>query len=300
MLPRILQLGNTGGIAWQLGRGFVALGSKSIVVELEPSSEGFPADLRIHMNPPTSYPRRIVRFIELVRQAQVSDIVHFHFGIRPFAKYLRRFCDAPFFVHYHGSDLREHMADGLRDMAVGEFVATPDLTRWAPRATWVPNPFPLPDVSEYPPTKRVVVGHFPSDPAKKGTRIIQEAVDTLKRDFDFDFALILGRRHQEVLDAIQRCHIVIDQLSELGVYGMVAVEGMAYGRVVLSSIDSNFYDRCPIIPIARDNLVSRLADALASSADFEILGTAGREYVARVHAPTKVARLVMMKYGTVV
>ena len=291
-----LQLGNTAGIGWNLANGLLQAGWRSAVVELEPETGGFPADLRLHMTRGTNLPIRLVHVARIARLARHADIVHFHFGIRPFARYIRWICEAPFVVHYHGSDLRESISDGYRDLAAAEFISTPDLRRWAPRATWIPNPIVLPDLSPRTPSNRVAVGHFPSNPDKKGTRQIVDAIRRLQSRFDFDFHLVSGVSHEKALQQMLGCDIIIDQISPYGVYGMVSVEAMSLGRVVLSSIDDSYYDRCPIIPVTERSFEDRLWEILSSPNRREKLGTEGRSYAERIHDSRRVAALVLEQY----
>ena len=294
-----LQLGNPAGIGWYLAEGLVTHGWPSSVVELEPEGGDFPADFRLHMTKTTPFPVRVLRFAKIARLARRVAIVHFHFGIRPFGRFLRRLCDAPFVVHFHGSDLREGMADGYRDLASAEFISTPDLARWAPRATWVPNPCGILDL--VPPTSlgSVVVGHFPSDPKRKGTQKIIEAVRRVQESVDFDFRLVTGVSHEMVLSEMRRCDVVVDQLSEYGVYGMVSVEAMGLGRAVLSSINTSYYENCPVIPISEETFESRLSEMVSNPERRSKLGKEGHEYVSRIHNPSRVAAIVADEYAKI-
>lgn len=291
-----LQLGNTAGVAWNLAQGLALLGHQSLVVDLEPSAERFRSDVSLFMTPGTPLSRRFINFLRVTKLAWESNVVHFHFGIRPFGRFLRRTCRAPFFAHYHGSDLRRGFAGGYRGLADGEFVATPDLRRWAPQATWIPNPYGLSPTLELVRRTTPVVGHFPSNPTMKRTDVILSVVENLRRDLDFKFKLVTGVSHEEALEEMRNCDIVIDQVSEFGVYGMVSVEAMAMGKVVLSSINQGYYDRCPIVSVDPANLTRELSSLLTDQESWVDLGVRGREYVARIHDPLRVARLVVAQY----
>ena len=294
-----LQLGNPAGVAWNLAEGLSERGCRSTVVELESGTEQFQAHVRLHIAPSTPFPLRLLRFTKIARLAQRSDIVHFHFGIRPFGRYLRRLCAAPFVVHFHGSDLRDGISDGYRDLASPEFVSTPDLKRWAPRATWIPNPCRLPELAPRIASDRLVVGHFPSDLAKKGTSRIVEGIRRVQTEVDFDFQLCSGVSHEDALRIMRGCDVVVDQLSGYGVYGMVAVEGMAFGRVVLSSIDPSYYEGCPVVPVSEENFDKRLLEILADPERRRLIGDEGRTYVRMVHDPRRVAEIVLGQYARI-
>jgi hypothetical protein len=292
-----LQLGNPAGVAWNLARGLSGLGKPSFAVELEPQRHDLPADLSIHMTDQTGYLVRMAHFARIARLARSSEVVHFHFGIRPFARYLRKVCQAPFFVHYHGSDLREGEADGFRDMAAGEFIATPDLKAWAPKAVWIPNPVTVPQLDRSKPVGTPVVGHFPTNPARKGTDKIVSAIKQLQRGTNFRFLLVADETHDVALRKMAQCDIVIDQLTPYGVYGNVSVEAMLMGKVVVSSVNQDLYDRCPVVPIREDNIEGQLLSVLESPDRWPEIGNAGIEYANAVHHPSRVVKRLLEGYA---
>ena len=98
------------------------------------------------------------------------------------------------------------------------------------------------------------------------------------------------------LTKMAQCDIVIDQLTNYGVYGNVAVEAMLMGKVVLSSVNYAFYDRCPILPITEDNIQSQLLSVLESSDRWPEIGRLGIEYARAVHAPYRVAKRLLDAY----
>lgn len=62
-------------------------------------------------------------------------------------------------------------------------------------------------------TRSVRILHSPSHPAMKGTSIIENAVNNLKaRGYSIEFILIHGRPFSEVLEEIQKCDFVVDQV----------------------------------------------------------------------------------------
>lgn len=77
---------------------------------------------------------------------------------------------------------------------------------------------PLSDVSVRQQTKvggehAVRILHAPSNPIAKGTSLIISAIENLKaRGYRIDFVLIHGRPFKEVMEAVQHCDFVIDQL----------------------------------------------------------------------------------------
>jgi glycosyltransferase involved in cell wall biosynthesis len=176
-------------------------------------------------------------------------------------------------------------------------VATPDLRRWAPGAIWVPNPYPLPQLVRAQNTGKPVVGHFPSNPSKKGTAFITEKVQEMQRSLDFEYRIVSGVTHREAVQLMAGCDIVIDQLTGYGAYGMVSVEAMALGCVVVSSVNPELFDRCPVIPVSSKSFEERLSEILVARPQWSELGNRGREYVGRVHNPRAAARTILDQYA---
>lgn len=284
-----LHLGNTAGVAWTLTQTLTSLGRPSKTIELEPLAEGFPADVHVDMTKGSTYLGRVVSFARMARMARNADLVHFHGGFRGFSRHLRRLCATPFFVHFHGSDLREGIADGYRELAAFEFVATPDLLRRAPHAKWIPNPVRLNPIPPHEGNLKPLVGHFPTSQARKGTGEIQQGIRQLRDELDFDFRILTGVPHQRAIDAMSECDIVVDQLNEYGVYGNVAVEGMLLGKVVVSSIRPEYYRGCPIVAATKQDFVIRMRELLSSPDRWASIGNAGKQYARTVHDPVSIA-----------
>lgn len=99
---------------------------------------------------------------------------------------------------------------------------------------------PIPKINTKP--KEYVVLHAPNHRNIKGTQVFIEAVDKLKtKGYPIRIEVIEKKSNAEVLNSIERCFLVADQLT-LGWYAMLAVEGMAYGKPVLCYIRQDFLD----------------------------------------------------------
>ena len=78
--------------------------------------------------------------------------------------------------------------------------------------------------------RRVTLLHSPSVPVVKGTELIRAAVERLqRRGHPIDLVLIQGMRNDEVLEAIGRCDLVVDQL-----YSDTPMAGLAFEAALLS------------------------------------------------------------------
>ena len=77
--------------------------------------------------------------------------------------------------------------------------------------------------------RRVTLLHSPSAPVVKGTQLIRAAVERLqRRGHPIDLVLMQGMRNDEVLDAIGRCDLVVDQL-----YSDTPMAGLAFEAALL-------------------------------------------------------------------
>ena len=146
-------------------------------------------------------------------------------------------------------------------------------------------------------TAMPVVGHFPTNRSRKGTQRILAAINDLKDRAKFQFILVENHTHEGALRKMAQCDIVIDQLTEYGVYGNVAVEGMLMGKVVLSSVNKAFYDHCPVVPITDDGIEAQLLGVLESHDRWAQIGKAGIEYANAVHDPARVAQKLLEEYA---
>jgi glycosyltransferase involved in cell wall biosynthesis len=152
--------------------------------------------------------------------------------------------------------------------------------------------------------RRPLVVHIPSRPEIKGTGHVLSAVEKLSRRVDFEFRLIQGMPHREVLAVMADSDIVLDQFI-IGSYGTVTLEAMALGKPVLCYIKPSCYARLPAsgIPVVNanpDDLESVLETLLMNGALRNETGRLGRSYVEEHHDAHKVARRLSGLYEDLV
>jgi len=76
--------------------------------------------------------------------------------------------------------------------------------------------------------------HAPSKPAVKGSALIRKSVHNLQRlGYRIDYRELQGRPNREVLDELQRCDLVLDQLYSDTPMAGLAVEAAFFGKPTL-------------------------------------------------------------------
>ncbi|MBW3660885.1 MAG: hypothetical protein KY397_04550, partial [Gemmatimonadetes bacterium] len=101
---------------------------------------------------------------------------------------------------------------------------------------------------------RPLVVHAPSQPLVKGTKFMQQALDELAEEgVAFDLKLISGMQHDEARRWYERADVIVDQLH-IGWYGVLAVEGLALGKPVVTYVREDLAEAStPALPIANAN-----------------------------------------------
>lgn len=171
-----------------------------------------------------------------------------------------------------------------------------------------PQPYYLPRrliLDEYPPafpaltTSRPLVIHSPSAPVAKGTPAVLEAVSRLKQEYTFDFELVQGLPWPQALARLQQADIVLDQFV-LGDFGMVALEGMAFGKPVICylkpALVEAYSPELPVVNATQENLAGALLALLQAPSLRRELGERGRTYIAHFADLKVVAPLMVEIY----
>lgn len=177
---------------------------------------------------------------------------------------------------------------------LGEYVDTftvldPELGEYLPGAPIIPRAVDLAQWAAVGvgPTDRPLVVHAPSQPAVKGTPIIERALQELAEEgVAFELKLITGMRHDEARRWYERADLVIDQIH-IGWYGVLAVEAMALGKPVVSYIRPDLLDGFtpePALANANPDTVKDVLRELLSSSNRRMeLGERARAFAEEVH-----------------
>lgn len=240
-----------------------------------------------------------------------ADVVHVKCGTR---LYHELGGGKPVVVHYQGSELRDNPAAGdaaAKAIGAKQIVSTVDLLADCD-GTWLPIPHDLDalrDKYRHPRNERtLVIGHAPTNRAKKGTDIVERVIGRLSAEYDIRFDLVTGISWAACLSRKGQCDVFIDQLT-LG-YGNSGIEAMAMGVPVISGW-SDDADRARFVeetgedpPFVYANDEETLEEALRllieSREAREEWGAAGRDFAERWHDSEKVVERLIPIYEAAV
>ncbi len=140
--------------------------------------------------------------------------------------------------------------------------------------------------------KKLTVVHASTHAEVKGTQQIVNAVEKLKKKYDFNFWLVAGMRHDKAMELYKKADIVICQLN-LDSYGVFAIEAMALGKVVITRLSDKmaqtYPENPPLISAHPNTIVDMLENVLLMSAKTRHqIGKRARRYVEKYHSPDAV------------
>jgi hypothetical protein len=160
--------------------------------------------------------------------------------------------------------------DLCRSIADELVVTDPELLSYVPGATVIPRAI---DMREWgyvglPRREHPLIVHAPSRQGVKGTRHVLAAVKALKAEgLQFDFQLVENMPQHEARKIYESCDIIVDQLR-IGWYGVLATEGTALGKAVVSYIRDdllhNFGDAPPVMVANPQTITSALRELITS------------------------------------
>ena len=141
--------------------------------------------------------------------------------------------------------------------------------------------------------KRLKIIHAPSNEIYKGTKFINDAIDKLKKEFEFEYKIISGVSINELYDEIESSDLVIDQIL-VGFYGMLSIESMAMGKPVICYIREDLWikikNECPVYNANPDNLFETLKSILQNPEQLLESQKKSRLYVEKYHDAKKIAK----------
>ncbi len=238
--------------------------------------------------------RQLAQWRAFLQLLPKTDVFHFYFGLtlipKSFQFPILRLFRKKSVLHFLGSDIRGRSPEELSysGSADAQIVGSYDAIRWVPDAYVVPPGIDLREFRPVDPSgrERPLVVHAPSNRARKGT----EHVIAACRELDVDLEIVEGLHHTEARRRYERADIVVDQLNA-GWYGLFAIEAMALGKPVVTSLhadavartESAFGVQMPLVHATKETLVDALRPLVESPTERARIGAESRAYVEHVH-----------------
>jgi len=185
------------------------------------------------------------------------------------------------------------------------FFSTLDLAESVPRGVHLPLAIeaarweraalerPLPNLDRRDGVRGPVViahGHAPHYQLMKGTRHVEAAVERLRAEFPrIELRMIDRQPWATMPEFLAGCDILVDQVM-MGWYGLLAIEGMAERRTVVSYLRDDLraqYPDCPVVSADPESLHAVLRDLVRDPGQRAALGERGARF-ARERHDTKV------------
>lgn len=187
-------------------------------------------------------------------------------------------------------------------LGVPSFVATPELLLDWPAASWLPI---VVDPTEWRAEREALSGetpvvlHAPTNPAVKGTALIEPIVDRLAAEKLLDYQRIIKVPASEMPARYSSADVVLDQFT-LGIYATTSIEAMAAGRLVIAHLHDQVRDHIqqvsgcevPVVEATPDTLEEILRDIAEHPESYRPIANAGPAYVEAVHNGALSARVL--------
>lgn len=147
--------------------------------------------------------------------------------------------------------------------------------------------------------KEILIVHAPTDKKAKGTDYVEKSIEELKGKYKFNFQLVTNLSYEEAIKIYKKADIIIN--NPIGVtYGILVIEAMAMGKVVLTNICDNalkhYPEELPVVVVNPENLTDKIEKLLLDYDLRKELGEKGRKYVEKYHDDKKIAKEFEMLY----
>lgn len=179
------------------------------------------------------------------------------------------------------------LLDALPD--VPRFVSTPDLLDFVPSATWVPVVVRRDAFEPGVPVlqgRLPVVLHAPSNPLLKGSDVVDRVLQLLEEEGLLEYRRLTQVPPSLVAQHVRQVDLVVDQIA-LGNLGVMALEAMACGRVVLGhalpAVLDRYDDDVPMALVDPEDLEKQVRSLLGDPDRTRALAVAGPDFVRRHH-----------------
>jgi len=244
---------------------------------------------------------RAPEFSGLARQYGLYgfDIYHFHGGIDFFrdSRWVKklRAIGKPIVCHYHGPDIRGRgIVRAVDEASSLNLTSEFDLLSLHPNLKYLALPY---DCSSLPraasPGARIRIIHAPSNPAAKGTHLIEPVLKRLSRERDIEYAILTGVSRDTVLAEKARSHIAIEQIGNFGGtgYGVNSLETLAMCIPTVTEFTpeyASFLADHPFVLATGDTLHDVLLRLIDDKEYRTAAGARGRPWVQEHHSYARV------------
>ncbi len=143
------------------------------------------------------------------------------------------------------------------------------------------------------PNGKIKIVHSPSSVNRKGTNMVLQAIEELKKDLPIELVLIKGLPWKEANEKKLDAHFAIDQLR-VGWYGVASIEFMAMGKPTICFLDDTYLERSGLnTPIINANpyTIKDVIYKMCTDKDGYLERIrAGRAYVEKEHSAINIAK----------
>jgi glycosyltransferase involved in cell wall biosynthesis len=219
-------------------------------------------------------------------------------SLNPYARYFPGYAERPWIAQQAQRYVRQ-----ATDIIIHDAELLPYVPAEARKLHIVPLRIDLerfPFRAEKPRRSRPLIAHIPSSTGINGTPYIEEVLERLSQQRDFDYTLIQGVSQDEARVLCRDADIVIDKML-LGTYGMLSIECLALGTPVVCYIRedllADFPPELPVVRATLDTLEAVLTDLIDQPKWRLEAARRGRRYVENYHDCTRVAKLLEAIYA---
>src|SRR5215831_8640242 len=234
---------------------------------------------------------------KVFRKLKEYHIWHYHYPYGSLKASLEKRNQRKIYVkHYHGDDLRGKFDDDIC------LVSTPDLLQYAPKGQWIPTPISIEKIisnTRLPPNPKLRIAHYPYYKMYGHSDLYSGTLDLLQKTRGCEIVRILGLPHQETLQMISMCDIVIGKIiPNIGWFGRFELEGMALGKPVITYVSDELYDKYkpPVFRTNAKNFRQDLEALLEDSGLQYRLAREGIEYVKYNHSIKRILEILDKAY----
>jgi glycosyltransferase involved in cell wall biosynthesis len=134
--------------------------------------------------------------------------------------------------------------------------------------------------------KKIVIAHLPSNSILKGSKYVIQIMNKVCKEYPEIEFITKRMSNKELLDFLEKeVHIVIDELHS-PYHGLLAVEAMARGCIVLTRVLNYFYIErpgLPVISVNPDNLESVISNLLNDKGKMADIAKRSIDYYKKYH-----------------